>query len=114
LPRKTLATHIYISYFACGVEGPSPLTLRPFAVAYSVCTGFRCCLKSKLKEAKMTETNRQSCQVAQWRLQADTENPAGPLFAGGAYAEADIVCETGTGSGHCGTVCTGSVHLYCC
>lgn len=50
---------------------------------------------------------------ARWRLEADSANPAGPLF-GDAHSAADIVCETGTGSGYCGTVCTGSVKRYCC
>jgi uncharacterized protein DUF6229 len=51
---------------------------------------------------------------ARWRVEADLANPAGPLFVGGEHAAADIVCETGTGSGMCGTVCTGSVKRYCC
>ncbi|MCK2218786.1 DUF6229 family protein [Actinomadura sp. ATCC 31491] len=70
--------------------------------------------------------------VAGWRSGADTvdgwDNPAGPLFAGGEYAEADITMEsifaasgcTGVGcppppeSGHCGTACTWSAGLECC
>ncbi len=51
---------------------------------------------------------------ARWRNQADLDNPAGPLFTGGKSAEADIVCETGTVSGKCGTVCTGSLTNQCC
>ena len=49
-----------------------------------------------------------------WRSEADSSNPAGPLFAGGQFAEADIVCETGTGSGQCGSICTGSRYGDCC
>jgi hypothetical protein len=52
--------------------------------------------------------------VAQWRSSADANNPAGALFVGGEFAEADIVCETGNISGRCGTVCTGSRTRYCC
>ncbi len=52
--------------------------------------------------------------VAQWRSGAEMDNPAGPLFIGGEFAEADIVCETGTGSGQCGTACSGSFTRYCC
>ena len=52
--------------------------------------------------------------VELWRSEADSSNPAGPLFAGGQFAEADIVCETGTGSGECGSVCTGSRYYQCC
>ena len=51
---------------------------------------------------------------AHWRTEADSGNPAGPLFAGGEHAAADIVCETGTTSGYCGSVCTGSYTRYCC
>jgi uncharacterized membrane protein len=42
------------------------------------------------------------------------EDCAGPLFVSGAHAAADIVCETGTVSGRCGTVCTGSWTNECC
>lgn len=49
---------------------------------------------------------------ARWRIEADSENPAGPLF--GEHGAADIVCETGTISGRCGSVCTGSTTRPCC
>lgn len=50
--------------------------------------------------------------VAQWRNHGEQDNPAGPLFAAGEFAEADIVNAT---SGYtCGTYCTGSVHAQCC
>lgn len=52
--------------------------------------------------------------VEQWRNNADAENPAGPLFIGGEFTEADIICETTTISGRCGTACTGSLTRYCC
>ncbi len=52
--------------------------------------------------------------VAQWRNGAEMDNPAGALFISGEFAEADIVCETGTGSGKCGTACSGSYTRYCC
>jgi len=51
---------------------------------------------------------------ARWRTSADPSNPAGPLFSGGEHASADIVCETGTTSGYCGTACTGSHTRHCC
>ena len=50
---------------------------------------------------------------ASWRREAAFGNPAGPLFAG-KHAAADIVCETGTTTGKCGTICTGSVTNQCC
>lgn len=53
--------------------------------------------------------------LALWRQGDDhSSNPAGPLFIGGAHAEADIACETSTGSGKCGTACSGSYTRYCC
>ena len=52
--------------------------------------------------------------VQQWLNDADSDNPAGSLFVSGQFAEADIVFETTTGSGKCGTVCSGSVTRYCC
>ena len=51
---------------------------------------------------------------ARWRNHADQDNPAGPLFTSGNNTQADIVCETGTISGRCGTVCTGSTINACC
>ena len=62
----------------------------------------------------MHKTSRSNEMVDLWRSEADSSNPAGPLFAGGQFAEADIVCETGTGSGQCGSVCTGSRQFHCC
>ena len=50
---------------------------------------------------------------ARWRLEADADNPAGSLFAG-EFAVADIVCETTTTSGYCGTACTFSRTQVCC
>lgn len=52
-------------------------------------------------------------KVARWRIEADIDNPAGPLFAG-EHGAADIVCETGTTSGYCGTACTWSTNRQCC
>ena len=52
--------------------------------------------------------------VSQWRNEADDSNPAGPLFVGGDFAEADIACETSNFSGRCGTGCTYSRTRYCC
>ena len=49
-----------------------------------------------------------------WRTSGDGDNPAGDLFTGGISAQIDIVCETTTGSGKCGTVCTGSRTNDCC
>jgi len=50
--------------------------------------------------------------VAQWRNHGEEDNPAGPLFAAGEFAEADIV--NATPGITCGTYCTGSVRVQCC
>ena len=49
--------------------------------------------------------------VAQWRND-EHDNPAGPLFAAGEFAEADIV-DAAPGI-TCGTYCTGSIRVQCC
>ncbi|NMO14296.1 hypothetical protein HPC49_13705 [Pyxidicoccus fallax] len=62
----------------------------------------------------MDTTSQGMDLVEQWRNDASMDNPAGPLFIGGEFTEADIICETGTISGRCGTACTGSRTLDCC
>lgn len=49
-----------------------------------------------------------------WDSVSAVEDCAGPLFISGTHAPADIVCETVTTSGRCGTVCTGSRTNECC
>jgi hypothetical protein len=51
--------------------------------------------------------------VAQWRNNVEQDNPAGPLFAAGEFAEADIVNATSE-YWTCGTACSGSVTRLCC
>jgi hypothetical protein len=53
--------------------------------------------------------------VENWRNEAGSDNPAGPLFAGGAFAAADIVsvAETPTIGKPC-SVCTASARVACC
>lgn len=67
-----------------------------------------------VKESTMTISNSESV-VDQWRNSADAENPAGPLYLGGEFAESDIAADQGKRtlilvcqSGHrCGSVrCT--------
>ena len=53
-----------------------------------------------------------SDQVAQWRNGREQGNPAGPLFAAGQFAEAEIVSATPTIT--CGTACSGSWTRECC
>jgi hypothetical protein len=52
--------------------------------------------------------------VSRWRSTADEDNPAGPLFANGRYAEADIIVATWPPTGNCGTACSASRTRYCC
>jgi Family of unknown function (DUF6229) len=58
--------------------------------------------------------------AARWRTDAGDDNPAGPLFSSGPYAEVELaepmaaataVCDT---FGQCGTACTGSYPRQCC
>jgi Family of unknown function (DUF6229) len=51
--------------------------------------------------------------VAQWRDHENQDNPAGPLFAAGEFAEADIV-NAAAEYWTCGTACSGSVTRLCC
>lgn len=50
--------------------------------------------------------------VAQWRNLGEQNNPAGPLFAAGEFAEADII--SATPGLTCGTACSGSFTRQCC
>ena len=52
--------------------------------------------------------------VAEWRNSADESNPAGPLFSGGEFAEADIAGDFIHMTGQCGTGCSGSRTRQCC
>jgi hypothetical protein len=50
--------------------------------------------------------------VAQWRNHGQ-DNPAGPLFAAGEFAESDIVNATSEFATKC-SACTGSTGNPCC
>jgi hypothetical protein len=60
----------------------------------------------------MNKTLSSAELVALWRNGGEQENPAGPLFAAGDYAEADIT--TSDCISTCGTACSGSRTRYCC
>ena len=51
--------------------------------------------------------------VEQWRNDGGQDNPAGPLFAAGEFAEADIVNATGEFITRC-SGCSGSAGRPCC
>jgi hypothetical protein len=61
----------------------------------------------------MDNTSDSAEVVAQWRDQGNQNNPAGPLFAAGEFAEADIVNATAE-YWTCGTACSGSITRQCC
>jgi hypothetical protein len=60
------------------------------------------------------EATRAADLVRAWRTSAGADNPAGPLFAAGDYAEADIIVATWPISGRCGTGCSASATRHCC
>ena len=51
--------------------------------------------------------------VEQWRNEGEQDNPAGPLFAAGEFAEADIVNATAEITWGCSS-CSGSFTHPCC
>jgi hypothetical protein len=51
--------------------------------------------------------------VELWRNEGEQDNPAGPLFAAGEFAEADIVNATGEFITRC-SGCSGSAGHPCC
>jgi Family of unknown function (DUF6229) len=61
----------------------------------------------------MNNTSDAAELVAQWRNHENQNNPAGPLFAAGEFAEADIVNATAEFVTRCSS-CTGSSPVFCC
>lgn len=66
------------------------------------------------KEMTVEEMAFADKTVASWRTGAVADNPAGPLYSGGRYAQADLTQRTGSGTIRCGTACTWSQTRYCC
>ena len=60
----------------------------------------------------MNNTLYGTALVEHWRNGGGQNNPAGPLFAAGEFAEADIV--SATPGLTCGTACSGSFTRQCC
>lgn len=58
----------------------------------------------------MNDANR---MIAAWRTGAGDDNPAGPLFVSGEFAEADIACEAEAATMRT-SVCTGCGTINCC
>jgi len=61
----------------------------------------------------MNDTLDSAELVAQWRNHGEQDNPAGPLFAAGEFAEADIVNATSEVYTWC-SACSGSYTRACC
>jgi hypothetical protein len=60
----------------------------------------------------MDNTLNGAALVEHWRNGGGQNNPAGPLFAAGEFAQADIINATGKATGCC--LCTGSFTVQCC
>jgi hypothetical protein len=52
--------------------------------------------------------------AAKWRTTADESNPAGPLYSGGVFAEADIVAREFIVTLNGCSACTASHTSECC
>ena len=61
-----------------------------------------------VKEAEIAERTAE-----QWRTNAGDDNPAGPLFAAGTFAEADLIEAETSYTGHC-SACSASHTIWCC
>ena len=61
----------------------------------------------------MNDTSDGEELVTQWRNHGEQDNPAGPLFAAGEFAEADIVNATAEFITRC-SGCSGSYGRPCC
>jgi Family of unknown function (DUF6229) len=61
----------------------------------------------------MNDTSDAAELVAQWRNHENQDNPAGPLFAAGEFAEADIVNAAADPVTRC-SACSGSAGHPCC
>jgi Family of unknown function (DUF6229) len=61
----------------------------------------------------MSNTSNGAKLVAQWRNGGGHNNPAGPLFAAGEFAQADII-NAGFGPTTSYSICTGSDTISCC
>ncbi|ETC86724.1 hypothetical protein XHC_3604 [Xanthomonas hortorum pv. carotae str. M081] len=84
-----------------------------FVPIFSACRTTTVAPQFKTKDLLMSEESRNDL-VEYWRSHAGDDNPAGPLFISGAYAEADIGCEAAAVTEQCGTICTGSATFQCC
>lgn len=63
----------------------------------------------------MSDLSEGMTTAAQWRKNALADNPAGPLYVSGDYAEAEIIGDDAAAAS-CVTAseCTGSRCSFCC
>jgi hypothetical protein len=64
------------------------------------------------RKNSMNRTLSNADLVAQWRSGEKQDSPAGPLFAAGEFAEADIVNATARDTNV--SICSGSFTVSCC
>jgi hypothetical protein len=60
----------------------------------------------------MNNTLYGAALVEHWRNGGGQNNPAGPLFAAGEFAQADIINATAKGTMY--SICSGSDTIQCC
>ncbi|MDT8997862.1 DUF6229 family protein [Paucibacter sp. APW11] len=62
----------------------------------------------------MTEITSALLQVEQWLQDESAANPAGPLFSGGVYSEAEIAGDVSRETRAGCSSCSGSRTIQCC
>jgi hypothetical protein len=62
----------------------------------------------------MSQSHTTYTTANRWRNADAEDSPAGALYTNGMHSIADMIGKTGTGSGKCGTVCSGSRTRQCC
>ena len=70
----------------------------------------------EFREALMTTATIDIAEetAARWRTTADADNPAGPLYSAGIFAEADIIAVEAMLTLHGCSACTASSTSECC
>jgi hypothetical protein len=72
------------------------------------------CLTNLEAAVAVTQTVDGEGLAMRWRDAADADNPAGPLYAAGEFAEADIVAGPDVVTLHGCSACTASRNIDCC
>jgi hypothetical protein len=65
-----------------------------------------------------TEVTMPTQEITRWRSEAGEQNPAGPLFTGGEFAESEITLDSETKTGNWCSMASGSfkngMFISCC